>query len=134
MKNLPLVKILVRSAAILLSLFIVWIVYLANTNTPSIFFDFVSTIPYGDKLGHIGLFGAMTFFAIVATQCKTNRLFGFPIYLGTSLVAAFVVIEEASQYFFPFRTLDIVDLVANFLGVGIASLLVYAMNKRENTN
>ncbi len=38
-------------------LFIGWVIYLANTGQSSIFFQLVRVIPYGDKLGHLFLFG-----------------------------------------------------------------------------
>ena len=129
--NSFLIKALVRCCAVFFFAFIVWIIYLANTNAQSVFFDFVNAIPYGDKFGHIGLFGAMTFLAIIATQYKTYQLFGCAVYLGAILIAVFVAAEEASQHFFPSRTLDMADLLANFVGIGIATLFAFAVNKQK---
>lgn len=55
-------------------LFIIWIIYLANTGQQSIFFDLVRLIPYGDKVGHFGLFGMLTLLANFASKFKVFKL------------------------------------------------------------
>ncbi|GAA0788746.1 MULTISPECIES: VanZ family protein [Pseudomonadati] len=98
--------------------FIVWIIYLANTGGASVFFDLIKHIPYGDKVGHCLLFGTLTFLANLTLKFKTIKWGSISLYLGSSLVAVFVLVEEMSQGFIPSRTLDGADLLAD--GVGIA--------------
>lgn len=98
--------------------FIVWIIYLANTGGTSVFFDLIKHIPYGDKVGHCLLFGTLTFLANLTLKFKTIKWESISLYLGSSLVAVFVLVEEMSQGFIPSRTLDGADLLAD--GVGIA--------------
>jgi hypothetical protein len=98
-------------------LFILWVIYLANTGQPSLFFDFIHSMPYGDKVGHMGLFGVLTLLTNAATHFKTFRLWRWSVFSGTALVLTFVTLEELSQYFIPSRTLDIFDYSADLAGI-----------------
>lgn len=53
--------------------FILWILYLANTGGQSIFFEWVNAVPYGDKLGHFGLFGMLAIFMNYACKLSTIK-------------------------------------------------------------
>ena len=101
--------------------FIGWVIYLANTGQKSVFFDLVAVIPYGDKLGHFCLFGLLTLFINLAFKFKTMAVGGRPIYLAVLIVSTFVILEELSQYFVESRTLDFVDLIADFVGIAVFS-------------
>jgi hypothetical protein len=109
--------------------FIAWIIYLANTAQHSIFFEFVASIPYGDKLGHFCLFGLLTLGANFAFKLKSFTLLSLKIYLGSSVVFVFVLVEELSQYFIPSRTLDATDLLADIVGIITFSLVTKFISK-----
>ncbi len=135
---------LFQFAAVSFLLFILWIIFLANTGRSSVFFEFVSAIPYGDKLGHFGLFGMLTLLFNLASGFKSYRLFcfsqsgevtkSFYCYWGTSLVVVFSVLEEFSQGWLDTRTLDWQDLLADFFGISCFTLLSFwiAMLKSKN--
>ncbi|MCT8985586.1 VanZ family protein [Shewanella phaeophyticola] len=103
--------------------FILWVIYLANTGAQSLLFDLVHHIPYGDKLGHMLLFGLLTFVANLALQSRHFLLGRIPLYYGAVLVSIFVLSEEICQGFIPSRTLDIIDLVADAVGIILFSYL-----------
>ncbi|GGP61920.1 VanZ family protein [Shewanella saliphila] len=103
--------------------FILWIIYLANTGGNSIFFDLIRHIPYGDKVGHMLLFGLLTYVANLALLSRHFSLGRIPLYYGAVLVSIFVLSEEISQGFIPSRTLDIVDLIADAVGITLFSYL-----------
>ncbi|GGP79912.1 VanZ family protein [Shewanella ulleungensis] len=103
--------------------FIIWIIYLANTGGGSIFFELIRYIPYGDKVGHMLLFGLLTFVANLALQSRHFLLGRIPLYYGAVLVSIFVLSEEISQGFIPSRTLDIIDLIADAVGITLFSYL-----------
>ena len=103
--------------------FIAWVIYLANTAQPSVFFELIAHIPYGDKVGHFCLFGFLSFGANFAFKLKKFSLGFFKLYWGSAAVLLFVVIEELSQYFIPNRTLDATDLIADFLGIIVFSFI-----------
>ena len=109
--------------------FIAWIIYLANTGQNSIFFKFVASIPYGDKLGHFCLFGLLTLGINFAFKLKLFTLISLNIYVGSTVVFIFVVLEELSQYFIPNRTLDATDLLADFVGIITFSLVTKFISK-----
>lgn len=128
---------LMRVFAVAFFSFILWVIYLANTGGQSVFFELIRGIPYGDKVGHFCLFGVLTFIATVGLKFKTFGLASFRIYYGAALVLLFVIFEELSQAFIPARTLDSMDLLADFFGIGFATLLAYLINtyrlKRAST-
>lgn len=104
-------------------LFILWMIYLANTGQYNSLFKLVTLIPYGDKVGHFCLFGMLTFLANVSSTCRYFSVGKLKIYWGSFVVLAFVTIEELSQYFLPTRTLDIYDYAADLVGIFIFSYL-----------
>ncbi len=107
--------------AVIFFCFIIWVIYLANTNQQSVLFDLVATIPYGDKLGHFGLFGLLSLFVNLALKFKTSKIANFNIYWGSGLVFLFASFEELSQYYIPNRTFDGIDFLAD-----VAGILVFA--------
>ncbi|MFO7538775.1 MAG: VanZ family protein [Chloroflexota bacterium] len=110
-------------------LFILWIIYLANTGSSSIFFNLVRSIPYGDKLGHVGLFGFLTLLAIVGSKFRSFSYGRLNIYYGAAIVFLFALGEELSQTFIPSRTFDFVDLVANSIGIVVSVGFAYLASK-----
>ncbi|TPH13598.1 trypsin [Litorilituus lipolyticus] len=112
--------------------FILWVIYQANTGQQTVFFQLVAAIPYGDKLGHFCLFGLLTLLVNFSLNFKTLRLGFTQLYLGSVLVSTFVIVEELSQFFIPNRTLDPLDLLADFVGILTFSLLsVYFQKSLE---
>ena len=116
-------------AATAFFLFLLWIIYLANTGASSVFFGFIRSIPYGDKWGHFGLFGALTFLTIVASKFRYFCIGKLRIYFSTVVVALFVFAEELSQAFIPSRTFDLVDLTADFFGIIVATVIASLASK-----
>lgn len=102
---------------------------MANTGENSVFFEFVASIPYGDKLGHFCLFGLLTLGSNVAFKFNMVSLGWFNIYRGTFLVIIFVVLEELSQGFIPSRSMDIVDLLADSVGVLVFTTISFYVSK-----
>jgi VanZ family protein len=124
---------LLKVIAVLFFLFIAWIIFSANTGRNNIFFNVVNTIPYGDKLGHFFLFGILTLLLNLALRFKRFRLWK-RIPLGTVLVSIFVILEELSQAFFPNRTMDVIDLVADAVGIVIFTFIGYWMFDKQAVN
>lgn len=114
-------------AAVLFALFLALVIYAANRGIRHPGHVLVEALPYGDKFGHAGLWGAMTFVANLAVR----RWVSVPVARGRHLrvplaalvLGVFVTFEEASQFFIENRTLDALDLVANFVGIAVGSLV-----------
>lgn len=120
-------KSLLKAIAIAFLLFTLWIIYAANTGKDNLFFDIVIRIPNGDKFGHFFLFGILTLLLNLALEFRSYQR----LPLGTVFVFVFVVLEEWSQYFLPDRSLDIVDLIANWLGVLIFTYISFLLYKNK---
>lgn len=104
--------------------FIVWIIVVSDAGAPNVFIDGVRIIPYGDKVGHMGLYGLLALLVSLSLKPRQQRYLGLP--LGCALVLLFSLVEELTQYFFPAtRTLDVGDGMADFLGIYCAAW-VYA--------
>ena len=106
-------------------LFLLWVIFSADTGRESVFLQFTQSIPYGDKLGHFMLFGILTFGMNIATGFRMSpvRIFKYRIYRGTFWVSIFVFFEEISQGFISTRSMDWKDLVADACGILFFTLL-----------
>ena len=108
------------------------IIVLANQGCG--FWDFLEAVPYGDKLGHIGLVGTL---ALLLNLTLRNRTLPPPfemIQMGSSLAAAVMTLEELSQLLLPTRSPDLLDWIANLTGAALgqfAAILVATIRLRH---
>jgi len=103
-------------------IFILFIIFLADTADHNFAFDLLGHVPNGDKIGHVGLYGMMALLLNYGLKFKSYKFFGFNMQLGAIIVLTFAGLEEISQYWFPSRTCDVVDFVADTVGVVLFSL------------
>ena len=103
--------------AVLFFVFICWAIVQADQGQDNVFFDAVRTLPYGDKLGHALLFGVLAFLINHALHGRSVRVVRWDIQLGALLVLLFALGEELTQLYFPHRTFDLTDLLADVIGV-----------------
>ncbi|OBT11987.1 hypothetical protein A9267_02960 [Shewanella sp. UCD-FRSSP16_17] len=113
---------LLSLALVSFAIFIGWIIYQANTGGNNIFFDLVRVVPYGDKVGHMMLFGMLTSLALIASRAAYFYLFDRKIYYAIVAISTLVFIEEVSQGFIATRTFDIGDLTADAVGITLFSV------------
>lgn len=107
---------------------IIWLLFMANSEQDTLIFRFVRSLPYGDKLAHIGIFGLLALLLNLTTEHKTYTIARYPIPWGSSAVLLFATLEEASQYYLPSRTFDLLDYLASLLGIALFSALSYRKN------
>ncbi len=107
------------------TLFILWIIYTADTGGTIVFTKMVRFLPYPDKWGHFFLFGILTLLINRSLKNKRLSIGKYKPFLGTILVSMFVIVEELSQGFLATRNMDYLDLVAD--GFGIAGFTCIAM-------
>jgi hypothetical protein len=93
------------------------IVFCADGRDYQYLFSFIRAIPGGDKLGHFVLMGLFAFLANLSLRCRTIRIAGKQVLLGSLIVITIITIEELSQRLIPFRSFDLFDLMADYLGV-----------------
>jgi VanZ family protein len=77
----------------------------------------IAQVPAGDKWGHFLLFGGLAFLANVAMNGRRIRWGSLTMLKGSVVVLIPTVLEEFSQIFFRSRTFDLLDLVADFVGI-----------------
>lgn len=103
--------------------FICRMIYDADSKTPNILIQYASQIPFGDKFGHIILYGLLAFLLNYALNFKKVRRLGFELQVGALLVLAFAFLEEGTQFFLPTRTFSLADALCNVIGVVLFSYL-----------
>jgi len=127
-----------RKLPVLLALsflfFIFWVIYRADIGQPTSLHLFITSLPYGDKVGHFFIFGLLTLLGNLALKLRQITIGSLKIYVASLLVFAFAIIEELSQVFFPDRTLDLVDVIAGTLGIILISLLSKPLAKCLQTH
>lgn len=109
--------------AILYTLFLVLLVFLADQGRYQFLFRFVRDTPYGDKAGHFLLMGLFSLIINLALACKRIRWGRFSILTGSLAVIIVVTLEEFSQRFVRYRTFDLVDLAFDYTGIFLFGLL-----------
>jgi hypothetical protein len=117
-------------AAVGFIIFFIWIVGIANSGNGSLWWSFLDRIPFGDKLGHLGLIGTMSFLCNLAFP---SRRCGFPlrfITLTTFILLILLSMEELSQGFIKTRHLDFYDWLADLAGLGTGQFLARWASQR----
>lgn len=105
---------------------------MANTEQDTFVFRITRTIPYGDKIAHIVVFGTLTLLLNAAIHHKGYPLGNYHLLWGSLIVFIFATLEEASQFFIPSRTLDIWDYLSSLFGILIFSIPSYGMRARPD--
>ena len=130
LRFIPLLRYL---PAVLFFLFILWLITLADSGSSSILFRLAKHIPQGDKVGHIGLYGVLTWLLNLAFAFRTVQIKNYTLQWGAFWVLSFALLEELSQYFFPHRSLDIIDALADVIGISLFSYLSVKWHHRERS-
>lgn len=121
---------IVRATALGFSLFLLRIIYLADTGQQNILFALAKSLPYGDKIGHVAIFGFFTAIVNFALKFQSANIGRARIYSGTLFIAMFALLEEMSQYFMSTRSFDLLDLIADSTGVIVATLICRFAERR----
>ena len=108
------------------------IIYLANHGGGSLW-NFITDLPFGDKLGHIGLVGTLSLLLNIVLGGRRAPGKFSRIMLGSLVVAIVMTLEECSQAFFPARSLDLLDGIANLAGVAAGECLARLLLRAKQT-
>ncbi len=99
------------------------IIWLADHRDTQFVFSWLQALPGGDKLGHFLIIGGFAFTLNYALCCRTVPIAGAPVLLGSLIVLALAAAEEVSQLFIPGRSFDLLDFVADALGIWLLGRL-----------
>ncbi len=102
--------------------FLIWVIVAADSGAPNYFLQLAGSLPYGDKIGHVLLFGALALLLNYATKARQVALGPVRLYLGVVLTLGFALLEEGSQLLFPSRSFELLDILADLLGVTLATI------------
>lgn len=110
-----------------------WVILEADLGKPNYFIQLGASMPYGDKIGHLLLFGVLALLLNFATKARQVAVGPLRLYLGVVLTLGFALLEEGSQLLFPSRSFELLDILADLLGVTLATVLtagVYQLRAR----
>ncbi len=111
-------------------LFLLWLMVMADRGQSHLLFDLAHATPHGDKIGHLLLFATLT---LLANAALGYRRLWPGILLGSLLVLLFALGEELSQAWFPNRTLDLLDALADLMGIASANLFGLWRRRRRSS-
>jgi polysaccharide biosynthesis protein VpsQ len=108
-----------RIMALSVAVFIIVITVLANGGHLPGFLKMVYAFPCGDKVGHLMLYGTLSFFVVGALRACGWR--GLTVGVGLIVIAG---LEELSQGLSPNREFSALDFLASSVGIGLGAWLM----------
>jgi polysaccharide biosynthesis protein VpsQ len=106
------------------------IIFIANTKSTRYLLSFIKFVPYGDKIGHLVLFGILS---VLVNWWLGFRRIKF-VLLGSIIVFLIVTIEEFSQIYISGRSFDLKDLLFDFIGIFLfAEIVNWLFFRHKNT-
>jgi VanZ family protein len=110
--------------------FILFVIALANEGELGVLAVIVHELPYTDKMGHFILMGLLAFFINLSLKCSTISIWNSNFLKGSIIIFILVTLEEVSQLLVETRTFDLMDLVADYLGIFVFGRLALYFNSR----
>lgn len=117
--NMHLKKHFPTALFLLFFAFICYVIYAADTNNGFWLMKLAKSVPQGDKIGHLLLYGVLGVFLNLAMHNRMIRNTNIP--LGSVIVLVFAISEEFTQLAFETRTFDFVDMLCDVIGLTILS-------------
>ena len=125
----------IRLLQIAYCIFILLVVALADLGLMSWFREYASQYPGIDKAIHFFLVGGLSWVLIFAFDAKRLFLWGSSLFVGTIVTIALVTLEESSQLLIDARRFELLDLLADYLGILVAEIVTrrrYVNARRSN--
>ena len=107
----------IRATALAFGLLIITAIVIANLGEGATWWPFLDHIPFGDKLGHVALFGVFCFLCNLAFPKFTLRFLPKFLTATTFILLVLISLEEISQAFIPSRTCDFNDWLSDLAGL-----------------
>ncbi len=108
----------------LLMALIAWVIAQANQGERHPWLDAFLRLPAADKVGHFMIYGLLAASLDATLRWRTLGLpASWKLPWAAVLVLTFSLMEEASQLFTATRSPDLLDVLANLLGVSTFSML-----------
>jgi hypothetical protein len=107
------------------------IIAIANHGGGERLWGFLTDIPCGDKLGHLGLVGTLSFLLNLVLDGRRGHDRRGSLMSGSLILLVVMSLEEVSQAFLPHRSFDLLDGLANLIGVICGEGLVRMLPPRR---
>ena len=85
-------------------------------------------------MGHFALSGILTLLANLSLHCRYITLGRVKILLGTLIVMVLVSLEEYSQLYLTLRKFSLWDLLSDFVGIALFSIIAIQIHNAKKTN
>jgi polysaccharide biosynthesis protein VpsQ len=108
------------------------LIVLADSGSLTAVIQLIKVVPYYDKYCHFILFGMFSLAANFISGFRVLKVKKLGIYWGSLLVILFALVEEISQAYLPNRTFDLMDLLADGLGVLLFSYVSWRIRGQVN--
>ena len=105
------------AAAVAFIVFLILVIIIADRGEGEKWWSFIDHIPYGDKVGHLGLIGTLSLLCNLAFHPRHPGWLPRWITLVTLILLVILSGEEIAQAFIPHRTCDIFDWLADLAGL-----------------
>jgi polysaccharide biosynthesis protein VpsQ len=92
----------------------------------------IKQFPYYDTVLHFLLLGLAAFFGHLALNKRKIQVLNIALPLAPILVLLLCIVDEIIQKFVPYRSADIVDLIADFCGIVVFTWLAEKINLRKS--
>lgn len=103
--------------AIGFTVFIFWVIIMADLGQAHGLAQYLRGLPYGDKFGHFTLYGILAFLVNMALNNRKIQLFSHQVLLGATLVFTFAVLEEFTQIKLLTRNFEVLDIICDLGGI-----------------
>lgn len=94
----------------------------------------IKQFPYYDTFLHFLLLGIAAFLGHLALNKRKIQVLNISLPLAPILVVFFCLVDELIQMFVPYRSADVVDLIADFCGIILFTWLAEKINLRKSPN
>lgn len=130
----PFVRWLPIAAALGFIGFFITIIVIANRGEGKLWWGFIDSLPYGDKIGHVCLVGTLSFLCNLAISKRSGRRIVGLITPVTLVILILLSAEEISQAFIPSRTCDLFDWLSDLAGLAIGQWVALKLKPRHMTD
>ena len=122
---------MLKRLVVVYGLFLVAIVFLADSGWAAWLFSGMAAIPFSDKLGHFLLMGTMSFLLTLVSHADHKKVAGIPSLQAPFWLAVVVTLEEFSQIWLPNRGVSLLALAFDYLGIVLFGFLAFGLKNRR---
>jgi VanZ family protein len=115
-------RVLALSAALIFITFFITIIVIADRGEGDRWWGFIHQIPFGDKVGHLGLIGTLSLLCNLAFSSGKPAGRSRFITRATLILLVLLTLEELAQAFLPHRTCDLFDWLADLAGLALGQI------------